>query len=74
VEAEEALKLGLACKVAESEESAEEEAMRFAGTIAEAAPIALRMAKAAINDGFGTDLATGLRIEQHCYMQVCVVA
>lgn len=70
VDAQEALKLGLACKVLDSETEAQEAAWQLAGDIAASAPIALRMAKAAIDDGFGVDLATGLKIEQHCYMQV----
>lgn len=70
MEASEALSLGLACKLHASESDAQEAAYTFAGEIAASAPIALRMAKAAIDDGFGVDLPTGLKIEQHCYMQV----
>lgn len=71
VSANEALQLGLACKVLDSENEAEEAARSFAGDIAASAPVALRMGKAAIDDGFGVDLATGLKIEEHCYKQVC---
>lgn len=71
VDAQEALSLGLACKVLGSETEAEEAARKLAGDIAASAPVALRMAKAAIDDGFAVDLATGLKIEEHCYSQVC---
>ncbi len=37
---------------------------------AQAGPIALRMAKAAINGGLETDLQTGLAMEAACYAQV----
>lgn len=37
-------------------------------------PVALRMAKFAINAGLDTDLATGLRIEQAAYAQVIPTA
>lgn len=69
VDAQEALSLGLACKVLGSETEAEEAARKLAGDIAASAPVALRMAKAAIDDGFAVDLATGLKIEEHCYSQ-----
>ena len=36
----------------------------------QAGPIALRMAKAAINGGLETDLQTGLAMEAACYAQV----
>lgn len=36
----------------------------------QAGPIALRMAKAAINQGMGVDLQTGLALEQSYYAQV----
>ena len=71
VDAQEALSLGLACKVLGSDTEAEEAARKLAGDIAASAPVALRMAKAAIDDGFAVDLATGLKIEEHCYSQVC---
>ena len=37
----------------------------------QAGPIALRMAKAAINGGMDVDLHTGLRMEEAHYSQVC---
>lgn len=44
-----------------------EEAKKLAKEIAVNAPLALRAAKAAINQGAETDLKTGLRIENDCY-------
>lgn len=40
------------------------------GERAQAGPIALRMAKTAINGGLETDLQTGLAMEAACYAQV----
>ncbi|MFE5429577.1 enoyl-CoA hydratase [Peribacillus simplex] len=44
-----------------------EEAKKLAGEIAVNAPLALRAAKAAINQGAETNLKTGLQIEKDCY-------
>ncbi|MFE4894486.1 enoyl-CoA hydratase [Peribacillus butanolivorans] len=44
-----------------------EEAKKLAGEIAVNAPLALRAAKAAMNQGADTDLQTGLQIEKDCY-------
>ncbi|MFS0763782.1 enoyl-CoA hydratase [Peribacillus phoenicis] len=44
-----------------------EEAKKLAKEIAVNAPLALRAAKAAINQGAETDLKTGLQIEKDCY-------
>lgn len=44
-----------------------EEAKKLAKEIAVNAPLALRAAKAAINQGAETDLTTGLQIENDCY-------
>lgn len=44
-----------------------EEAKKLAKEIAVNAPLALRAAKAAINQGAETDLKTGLQIENDCY-------
>ncbi|MGE7765726.1 enoyl-CoA hydratase [Peribacillus sp. NPDC096540] len=44
-----------------------EEAKKLAGEIAVNAPLALRAAKAAMNQGADTDLKTGLQIEKDCY-------
>ncbi|MGG0791196.1 enoyl-CoA hydratase [Peribacillus simplex] len=45
-----------------------EEAKKLAGEIAVNAPLALRAAKAAINQGAETNLKTGLQIEKDCYL------
>eukprot|EP00299_Pterocystis_sp_00344_P012264 c5861_g1_i3.p1 GENE.c5861_g1_i3~~c5861_g1_i3.p1 ORF type:complete len:229 (-),score=44.90 c5861_g1_i3:21-707(-) len=46
------------------------EALTMAKEILPQGPIALRMAKAAIDDGIQVDRATGMRIEEACYQQV----
>lgn len=51
-------------------ESCEEAALSLAREIAASGPVALRMAKAAINLGSETEIKTGLRIEEACYAQV----
>jgi enoyl-CoA hydratase/carnithine racemase len=66
VDAKEALDIGLVNKVAVSENLLEE-CMKMAGMIAETGPIAVEMAKYAINKGIETDLATGLAIESNAY-------
>lgn len=66
VSSTEAQQLGLACHVS-SEGRAMADALKFAAQLAGAAPLAMRAAKAAIDDGASTDLHTGLRLEQHCY-------
>ena len=69
VDAHEALRIGLVDHLAD-EESCEGVALSLARDIAAAGPIALRMAKSAIDWGSNTDLQTGLRIEEACYAQV----
>lgn len=44
-------------------------ALEMAGKISENGPIAIRQAKAAINHGTETDIATGLQIERLSYLQ-----
>lgn len=46
------------------------EAAQWASEIAEAAPLALRQAKQAIDQGFDRDLAAGLAIETKAYLQL----
>ncbi len=67
--AEEALRLGLADR-AVAAGSALEEAKALAREILPNGPIALRMAKQAMNRGLEVDRDTGLAIEQACYAQV----
>ncbi|GAB4816462.1 hypothetical protein N2152v2_003508 [Parachlorella kessleri] len=69
VDVHEALTLGLADHACE-DESSEDAALKLAREIAQAGPIALRLAKQAINHGMEVDLATGLRLEEAYYAQV----
>lgn len=50
--------------------SAYSKALDIAREINEKGPVALRMAKQAINGGFDMDLASALRLEEECYEQV----
>lgn len=52
------------------EASCEGAALSLARDVAAAGPIALRMAKSAIDSGSNVDLHTGMRIEEACYAQV----
>jgi 1,4-dihydroxy-2-naphthoyl-CoA synthase len=65
--AEEAERIGLVQAVAGSGKTALDEAMIIAAAIAKNGPVALRMAKQAMNKGMQTDVATGMAIEQLCY-------
>lgn len=66
VDAEEALDIGLVNQVAPLE-SLMDECMKMADMIAQNGPIAVEMAKYAINKGIEIDLATGLAIESNAY-------
>ncbi|MGD9732338.1 MAG: enoyl-CoA hydratase-related protein [Desulfamplus sp.] len=66
VDAEESLSIGLANKICEPDKLIDE-CMLMADMIAETGPIAVEMAKYAINQGVETDLATGLAIESNAY-------
>ncbi|MBU0465097.1 MAG: enoyl-CoA hydratase/isomerase family protein [Proteobacteria bacterium] len=66
VDAKEALDIGLVNKVTTSE-TLLDECMKMADMIAETGPIAVEMAKYAIDKGIETDLATGLAIESNAY-------
>jgi len=66
VDAKEALDIGLVNKVT-SQENLLNECLKMAGMIAETGPIAVEMAKYAIDRGIETDLATGLAIESNAY-------
>jgi methylglutaconyl-CoA hydratase len=63
------LRIGLVDHFAD-EDSCETAALSLARDVAAAAPVALRMAKAAVNWGVETDVQTGLKIEEACYAQV----
>jgi enoyl-CoA hydratase/carnithine racemase len=66
VDAKEALDIGLVNKVT-SPETLLAECLKMADMIAETGPIAVEMAKYAIDQGIETDLATGLAIESNAY-------
>ncbi len=66
VDAQEALDIGLVNKVT-SQDTLLDESLKMASMIAETGPIAVEMAKYAIDKGIETDLATGLAIESNAY-------
>ena len=66
VDANEALAIGLANQVV-APDKLMDEAIAMASMIAETGPIAVEMAKYAINKGMEVDLATGLAIESNAY-------
>jgi len=66
IDAEESLRIGLVNQTCPQEELLAH-AMSMAATICEAGPIAIAQAKYAINNGFETDLHTGLAIESNAY-------
>ncbi|MCG8564780.1 MAG: enoyl-CoA hydratase-related protein [Desulfobacterales bacterium] len=66
VDAAEALSIGLANQVV-APEKLMESALAMAAMIGETGPIAVEMAKYAINKGLEVDLATGLSIESNAY-------
>jgi hypothetical protein len=68
--AEEAERIGLVQSISGSGQTAYDEAMSIASAIAKNGPVALRMAKQAMNKGMQTDVATGMAIEQLCYAGV----
>ncbi|KAJ2656468.1 hypothetical protein IW148_005588 [Coemansia sp. RSA 1199] len=70
--AEEALRMGVITDMAEDarEDAAYNRAMEWAREILPNGPVAVRMAKRAIDHAGSVDLATGLDIEQLCYAQV----
>jgi len=73
VDGYQAHKIGLVNHVVEQNDcgdAAYQRALELAAEIVPQGPIALRMAKQAINQGSEVDLATGLAFEQACYAQV----
>ncbi len=66
VDAKEALEIGLVNQVA-APENLMDACLDMAAMIAETGPIAVEMAKYAIDKGIETDLATGLAIESNAY-------
>ncbi len=63
VDAQEALRLGLADRVV-ADDQVISEAMALASTLASGAPLALAAAKRAINHGLNTDVVTGCELER----------
>ncbi|KAM9734612.1 methylglutaconyl-CoA hydratase, mitochondrial [Menidia menidia] len=73
VDGQEACRLGLVSHCVEQNEggdAAYRRALELAREINPQGPIAIRMAKLAINQGIEVDLSTGLAIEEACYAQV----
>ena len=68
VGAVEAEKIGLCDQVAPAGE-AKEAALALGRSMLKQGPVALRMAKAAIDQGMQVDVATAMRIEEACYAQ-----
>ncbi|EFA85679.1 enoyl-CoA hydratase/isomerase domain-containing protein [Heterostelium album PN500] len=64
-----ALEIGLIQRETEPSETFNK-AVEFARTILPKGPIAIRVAKIAIDKGMNVDIATGMSIEQACYAQV----
>ena len=69
VESEEAERLGIATASVEEGQGLEK-ALSIANMIRRKGPIAIRMAKQAIDNGIEVDIATAMQIEQACYAQV----
>jgi methylglutaconyl-CoA hydratase len=67
--APEALALGLINHVLPTGQ-AYPRALDMAAEVARGGPVALRMAKAAINMGLDVDMGSGMKIEEACYAQV----
>uniref|UniRef100_A0A3P8VPU1 AU RNA binding protein/enoyl-CoA hydratase n=1 Tax=Cynoglossus semilaevis TaxID=244447 RepID=A0A3P8VPU1_CYNSE len=73
VDGTEALRVGLVSQAVEQNKSGDAaylQALELAREINPQGPIAVRMAKLAINQGTEVDLSTGLAIEEACYAQV----
>lgn len=66
IDANEALRIGLVDEVVAADELMNE-AEKLAKTIMQKAPIAVKMAKAAINHGMNTDLKTGIQLEAEAF-------
>ncbi|GMO56804.1 MAG: enoyl-CoA hydratase-related protein [Treponemataceae bacterium] len=67
IKASEALSLGLVSAVFATEEELLAEAMKLAERIAAQAPIAVRAAKRAANEGYETDIDSGIKIEAEVF-------
>jgi enoyl-CoA hydratase len=67
IDANEALRIGLVQKVVPADELMQE-AEKFAKTVMSKAPIAIKMAKTAINSGINLDLRSGVAFEAEAYV------
>eukprot|EP00455_Lapot_gusevi_P046004 TRINITY_DN597_c0_g1_i1.p1 TRINITY_DN597_c0_g1~~TRINITY_DN597_c0_g1_i1.p1 ORF type:complete len:281 (+),score=90.31 TRINITY_DN597_c0_g1_i1:61-903(+) len=67
ISAQEALQLGIVNAVSQS---GYESALQLAREILPNGPVALRMAKRAMDLGYGVDLNSGMSVEQLCYAQI----
>jgi enoyl-CoA hydratase len=71
IDAQEAYRIGLVDEVVPADELMDT-AEKMARTIVENAPIAIKVAKAAINNGMNTDLKTGAQLEAEAYTSTFV--
>lgn len=71
IDAQEAYRIGLVEKVT-TQEDLINEAEKLAKTIMSKAPIAVKMAKVAVNNGMNTDLKTGIQLEAEAYTSAFV--
>ena len=71
IDAQEAYRIGLVDEVVPAEELMEA-AEKLAKTIMSKAPIAIKMAKVAINNGINTDLTIGVQFEAESYTSTFV--
>lgn len=71
IDAKEAYRIGLVQEVVEADKLMEE-AEKLAKTIMSKAPVAIKMAKVAINNGLNTDLKTGVQFEAEAYTSTFV--
>ena len=71
IDAEEAYRIGLVDEIVPADQLMDT-AAKLAETIASKAPIAVKLAKAAINNGMNTDLKTGVQFEAEAYASTFV--
>ena len=61
------MEIGLANHVVDKYDNLEEKALEIADKIIQNGPLAVSLAKTAINEGIETDINTGMKIEWWCY-------
>jgi len=64
---EKCMEIGLANHVVDKYDNLEEKALEIADKIIQNGPLAVSLAKTAINEGIETDINTGMKIEWWCY-------